>query len=134
LLHPDRHLQAFETQIADRVRQAAIEEHLAVLAFCLAIGPELPFEHPFREASAVDPGQGVAAMLHLLADDAPSGLHRRCEAARLQRLDERRLAGSGTAGENEEAVVVWKHVFSPTLVASRVCARDEDKEGYSGKK
>ena len=66
LFHPGRNVQAFEPEIADRVRKAAIEENETVLPLRVAVGPQLPFEHLLGETLAVDPGQGVAAALQLL--------------------------------------------------------------------
>ena len=64
------------------------------------------------ETFAIEPGQAVAAVLHLLADHAAAGLFGRRETACLERLDQRRLAGPRPAGQNEETVVA-KHRRTP---------------------
>src|SRR5690606_32298970 len=100
-----------------------------------AVGAELPFEHALGEALAVEPGQGVAAGLHLIADDAASGLLGGGEATRPESLDQRRLAGTGTAGEDEKAVAA-RHDSCPlkwmSPARSRARNQDERMQGSGG--
>jgi hypothetical protein len=63
-------------------------------------------EHHLGEGGRIDPWQGPPADGDLILDDGAAGFERARVAGAAQCVDERRLAGAGSAGDDDEAIGV----------------------------
>lgn len=117
LLDMVRHRQARQSEIAGYIGNAAVEKHplpvLRPLLHLLAIAGEVGREHQLGKKPRIAPGDSRPADSHLILDDAPASLRRRALPSAGERCYQRRLARTGTAGDDEEPLGrAGRHVAS----------------------
>lgn len=100
--HRLRRGKAFEPQIADDIRNAAVAEHRTGRAAQPRVAVKVVRQYGLGKSQRIDPGQGTATLGLLLLDDAPPRLGRGGEARMRQGPDQRGLARAGTAGQHKK--------------------------------
>src|SRR5579863_113872 len=112
-----RHGQLHQTQIAQHVGDATIEEDESRALLCKMVGTHLPRQHQFSKEGWVAPWQGTATDRDLVLYYTAAGLNRSGVAALVKGLDQRAFAGARATGQNEEAFRLMHH-HSPVTTTS----------------
>ncbi|MPN39958.1 hypothetical protein SDC9_187492 [bioreactor metagenome] len=99
-----RHGETAEGQVAQNVRDAAVEDHGAWERLCGPVGVQVALHHPFGVGHAIPPREGVSAALHLLPNDRAAGFGDCVEATAGVLGEQAGLARTGAARHDEETV------------------------------